>query len=91
MMSPFVGRLDDIQQPGMELIEQIVEIFGNYQIQTEVLVASIRGPVHAVQAARLGADIATMPWSVLQSLAQHPLTDIGLERFMAAWEKVRNR
>ena len=91
MMSPFVGRLDDIQSPGMELIEQIVEIFSNYQVQTEVLVASIRGPLHAVQAARLGADIATMPWPVLKDLAKHPLTDIGLERFMADWEKVRNR
>jgi len=91
MMSPFVGRLDDIQVPGMELIEQIVEIFSNYQVQTEVLVASIRGPLHALQAARLGADIATMPWPVLKDLAKHPLTDIGLERFMADWEKVRNR
>jgi transaldolase len=91
MVSPFVGRLDDIQANGMEVIEQIVEIFSNYDIATEVLVASVRGPLHAVEAARIGADIATMPWSVLQSLAQHPLTDIGIERFLADWEKVRKR
>jgi transaldolase len=91
MVSPFVGRLDDIQAPGMGVIEQIVEIFSNYEISTEVLVASIRGPLHAVEAARLGADIATMPWGVLQSLAHHPLTDIGLERFLADWERVRKR
>jgi transaldolase len=91
MMSPFVGRLDDIQSDGMELIEQIVEIYSNYQIDTEVLVASVRGPLHAAQAARLGADIATMPWSVLQSLAQHPLTDIGLQKFLADWERARQR
>jgi transaldolase len=89
MVSPFVGRLDDIQYPGMELIQQIVEIFGNYTIETEVLVASVRGPMHAVEAARLGADIATMPWSVLQSLALHPLTDIGIKKFLEDWEKAR--
>ncbi len=91
MISPFVGRLDDIQANGMELIAQIVEIFSNYDFETEVLVASVRGPLHAVEAARIGADIATMPWSVLQSLAQHPLTDIGIERFLADWEKARGR
>ncbi len=91
MVSPFVGRLDDIQSPGMELIEQILEIFLNYELGTEVLVASIRGPMHALEAARMGADIATMPWPVLQSLARHPLTDVGIERFLADWEKVKNR
>ena len=91
MVSPFVGRLDDIQTPGMELIEQIVEIFANYEIGTEVLVASIRNPIHVVDAARIGADISTMPWSVFQGLAKHPLTEIGIERFLADWEKVKNR
>jgi len=91
MVSPFVGRLDDIQAPGMELVELIVEIFQNYEIATEVLVASVRHPLHVVAAARIGADIATMPWSVLQTLAKHPLTDIGIERFLADWEKVKNR
>jgi transaldolase len=91
MVSPFVGRLDDIQVDGMELVGQIVEIFSNYDLSAEVLVASVRGPLHAVQAARLGADIATMPWSVLQSLAKHPLTDSGLEKFLADWERIRER
>jgi transaldolase len=91
MVSPFVGRLDDIQAPGMELIEQIVGIFQNYEIATEVLVASVRHPLHVVEAARIGADICTIPWTVLQALAKHPLTDIGIERFLADWEKVKNR
>jgi transaldolase len=91
MVSPFVGRLDDIQAPGMELIQQIIEIFSNYEIGTEVLVASIRNPLHVVEAARMGADIATMPWAVFQSLTRHPLTDAGIERFLADWEKVKNR
>jgi transaldolase len=90
-VSPFVGRLDDIQAVGMELIGQIHQIFGNYEIETEIIVASIRHPVHVVEAATIGADIATMPWNVVQSLAKHPLTDIGIERFLADWEKVRNR
>jgi transaldolase len=90
-VSPFVGRLDDIQAVGMELIEQIRQIFDNYDIDTEIIVASIRHPIHVVEAARIGADIATMPWNVVQSLAKHPLTDIGIERFLADWEKVRNR
>jgi transaldolase len=90
-VSPFVGRLDDIQAVGMEVIEQIHQIFGNYEIGTEIIVASIRHPVHVVEAARIGADIATMPWSVVQSLARHPLTDIGIERFLADWEKIKNR
>ena len=91
MVSPFVGRLDDIQTPGMELIQQILEIFANYEVGTELLVASIRHPLHVLEAARMGADIATMPWAVFQSLAKHPLTDIGIERFLADWEKVKNR
>lgn len=91
MISPFVGRLDDIQTPGMELIGDIVQIFSNYEISTEVLVASIRSPMHVVEAARFGADIATMPPNVLESLSRHPLTDIGIERFLADWEKVKER
>jgi transaldolase len=91
MVSPFVGRLDDIQANGMEMVEQIVDIFSNYDFSTEVLVASVRGPLHAVEAARMGADIATMPWAVLQSLAKHPLTDAGVAQFLADWEKVRKR
>jgi transaldolase len=90
-VSPFVGRLDDIQAVGMELIEQISHIFANYDIDTEVIVASIRNPLHVVDAARIGASICTIPWNVLQSLTKHPLTDIGIERFLADWEKVRNR
>jgi transaldolase len=91
MVSPFVGRLDDIQHVGMEVIEQICHIFSNYEISTEVIVASIRNPTHVVDAARIGADIATIPWNVLQALAKHPLTDIGIERFLADWEKIKER
>ncbi|HXZ25830.1 MAG TPA: fructose-6-phosphate aldolase [Nitrospiria bacterium] len=87
-VSPFIGRLDDISQIGMELIEQIVTIFQNYSFPTEVLVASIRNPTHVVEAALLGADVATMPYAVLQQLAKHPLTDIGLKKFLADWEKM---
>jgi transaldolase len=92
MVSPFVGRLDDIQiDSGMTVIAQIVEIFENYEIGSEVLVASIRNPSHVLESARLGADIATMPMSVLKTLAKHPLTDKGIEQFLADWEKVKNR
>jgi transaldolase len=91
MVSPFVGRLDDIQHVGMEVVEEIVTIFSNYDIASEVLVASIRSPVHVVQAAQIGADIATMPWGVLKSLLKHPLTDRGIEQFLADWEKVKDR
>ena len=87
-VSPFVGRLDDISQPGMELIEEIVQIYRNYGFETEVLVASIRHPLHAVQALLLGADVATLPFNVIAKLAHHPLTDKGLARFLADWEKV---
>jgi transaldolase len=89
--SPFVGRLDDISTDGMELIEQICTIYRNYGFDTQVLVASVRHPMHVVQAALMGADVVTMPAKVIGQLASHPLTDIGLERFLADWEKVRNR
>jgi transaldolase len=87
-ISPFVGRLDDISEDGMALIAQILEIYRNYDFGTQVLVASVRNPLHVVQAARMGADVATIPFSVLAQLAQHPLTDIGLKKFLADWEKV---
>ena len=89
--SPFVGRLDDISTDGMQLIEQICTIYANYGFETEVLVASVRHPIHVVQAALLGAHVATIPAKVIQQLAKHPLTDIGLEKFLADWEKVKNR
>jgi transaldolase len=89
--SPFVGRLDDIASDGMQLIDQICTIYRNYDYETEVLVASVRHPIHVVQAALMGADVVTMPPKVIQQLAAHPLTDIGLERFLADWEKVKNR
>lgn len=89
--SPFVGRLDDIGSDGMQLIDQICTIYRNYDYETEVLVASVRHPIHVVQAAQLGADVVTMPPKVIQQLAAHPLTDSGLERFLADWEKVKNR
>ncbi len=86
-VSPFVGRLDDIATDGMHLIEEIVEIFDNYEFGTEVLVASCRHPIHIVTAARLGADICTCPPAVIDQLFKHPLTDIGLEKFLKDWEK----
>ena len=86
-ISPFVGRLDDISTPGMELIRDIVQIYENYQFKTEVLVASTRSPMHIVEAARMGADICTCPPAVIDSLFNHPLTDIGLKKFLADWEK----
>ncbi|WP_163998125.1 fructose-6-phosphate aldolase [Pyxidicoccus caerfyrddinensis] len=87
-ISPFVGRLDDISQDGMELIATILEIYRNYDFTTQVLVASVRNPVHVLQAARMGADVATLPFSVIAQLAQHPLTDAGIKKFLADWEKV---
>ena len=87
-VSPFVGRLDDISEDGMALIGQILEIYRNYEFSTQVLVASVRNPMHVVQAARMGADVATIPFSVLEQLARHPLTDAGLKKFLADWEKV---
>jgi transaldolase len=88
-VSPFVGRLDDIATSGMGLIQEIVEIYENYQFTTEVLVASTRHPIHIVEAARLGADICTCPAKLIDSLFNHPLTDIGLERFLKDWEKAQ--
>jgi len=88
-VSPFIGRLDDVATDGMELIEQIVEIFDNYEFSTEVLVASVRHPMHVVQAARLGADICTCPAAVVDAMFRHPLTDVGLERFLKDWEKAK--
>lgn len=87
-VSPFIGRLDDIAQEGMDLIDQIVTIYDNYDIETEVLAASIRHPVHVVQAALAGADIVTLPYNVLDKLLNHPLTDLGAEKFRKDWEKV---
>ena len=87
-ISPFVGRLDDISQDGMELVRQILDIFSNYLFETEVIVASIRNPVHVLTAARLGADIATIPFKVIEQLARHPLTDAGIEKFLQDWKKV---
>lgn len=86
-ISPFVGRLDDVAEEGMELIEQIVTIYHNYDFDTKVLVASVRHPIHIVQAGMLGADVATIPFKVLEQLYKHPLTDAGLERFLADWKK----
>jgi transaldolase len=87
-ISPFVGRLDDIGQDGMQLIEDTVQIYDNYPaIKTEVLVASIRHPIHLIQAAKIGAHVATLPPSVIKSLYKHPLTDRGLESFLADWKK----
>jgi transaldolase len=87
-VSPFIGRLDDISQDGMQLIGDIVQIYRNYRFDTKVLVASVRHPVHVLQAAKLGADVATIPFSVIDQLAKHPLTDAGLKKFLADWEKV---
>lgn len=86
-ISPFVGRLDDVGQDGMELIEQIVTMYQNYDFTTKVLVASVRHPIHVVQAGMLGADVATIPFKVLEQLYKHPLTDAGLEKFLADWKK----
>ncbi len=88
-VSPFIGRLDDVSHNGMDLIRQILTIFANYQnLRTQVLVASIRHPVHVVEAALAGADVATMPFTVLSQLVKHPLTDVGLKKFLADWEKL---
>jgi len=87
-ISPFVGRLDDISHVGMDLVEQIITIYENYAFDTEVIVASIRNPIHVLDAALMGADIATIPFKVIQQLIRHPLTDIGLEKFLADWKKL---
>lgn len=88
-VSPFVGRLDDISTPGMELVADIVQIFRNYRFDCEVLAASLRHPLHVVEAAKIGAHIGTMPLGVLQTLLKHPLTDSGLKRFLDDWEKAK--
>jgi len=88
-ISPFVGRLDDISHTGMSLVEQIITIYDNYGFETEIIVASIRNPLHVLEAALMGADIATIPFKVLVQLIKHPLTDIGIERFLKDWDKVK--
>lgn len=91
LVSPFIGRLDDISEDGIGLIADIVQIFQNYKITTQVLVASIRHPRHVVESALIGADIATMPADVLDKLIKHPLTDIGIQKFLDDWEKVKDK
>ena len=86
-ISPFVGRVDDVGNPGMDLIEQIVTVYNNYGFETQVLVASVRHPEHVLQASLLGADVATIPFKVLAQLYKHPLTDVGLDRFLSDWAK----
>ncbi len=88
-VSPFIGRLDDIATSGLELVRQIVEIYDHYEFATEVLVASVRHPMHVVEAARMGADVCTCPAAVIEALFRHPLTDIGLERFLKDWERAQ--
>jgi len=88
-VSPFIGRLDDISHQGMDLVDEIVTIFNNYGFETEVIVASIRHPLHVVEAALMGADIATVPFAVLEKMVKHPLTDIGMEKFLKDWNKVK--
>ena len=88
-VSPFVGRLDDIGNSGMAIVQEIVDLFDNAEYPTEVLVASVRSPIHVIEAARMGADVVTVPSAVIDSLFKHPLTDIGLARFLADWEKAQ--
>jgi transaldolase len=88
-VSPFIGRLDDISHEGMDLIDKIIAIFSNYGLETEVIVASIRHPLHVVDAALVGADIATIPFAVLDKMVKHPLTDAGMEQFLKDWRKVK--
>ena len=90
-VSPFIGRLDDISQTGMDLIEQIMAIFNNYNFESQVIVSSIRHPIHVLEAALIGADVATIPYKVIEQLVKHPLTDIGIERFLTDWKKVPKR
>ncbi len=86
-ISPFVGRLDDISHVGMDLVEQIAQIYANYNYETEIIVASIRNPIHIIEAGLIGADIVTVPFNVIEQLFKHPLTDIGIEKFLADWNK----
>src|SRR5688572_22068259 len=88
-VSPFVGRLDDIGTTGMNLVREIVDIFDNFDFSTEVLVASVRHPIHVIEAARMGADVVTVPAAVIEQCFKHPLTDLGLERFLKDWEKAQ--
>jgi transaldolase len=90
-VSPFVGRLDDISHYGMDLVRQIMTIYNNYGYGTEVIVASIRNPLHVLDAAMAGAHIATIPFNVIDQLAKHPLTDIGIEKFLADWKKLEKK
>ena len=87
-VSPFVGRIDDTGHDGLKLVEDIVQIFMNYAFDTEIIVASTRNPIHVLESAKAGAHIATVPWKLLQQMVKHPLTDIGIEKFLADWEKV---
>ena len=88
-VSPFIGRLDDIGHDGLTVISDIVQIFSNYDISTQVLVASIRHPIHVIESAKLGADVVTLPPEILQKMIHHPLTDKGLDIFLADWEKLK--
>lgn len=88
-ISPFIGRLDDVSTDGMQLIADIVQIYDNYLLETEVLAASVRHPMHVVECAKLGADVATMPLNVIEALLKHPLTDIGLDKFLKDWDKLQ--
>jgi len=90
-VSPFIGRIDDISHKGMDLVREIVTIFRNYQFSTEVIVASIRHPLHVVEAALAGAHVATIPFKVIEKLVKHPLTDVGMEKFLADWETVKRQ
>lgn len=91
MVSPFVGRLDDIGQMGMEMVSQIIQVYQNYDFSTEVLVASVRSPAHIMEAASMGADIATIPFKVLQQITHHPLTDKGIKQFLDDWKKMASK
>ncbi len=88
-VSPFIGRLDDMGQDGMQIVEEIVEIFFNYEIETEIIVASIRHPIHVIQSAMLGADIATIPPAIIRKMTKHALTDVGIKRFLDDWKDVK--
>jgi len=90
-VSPFVGRLDDVGNPGMEIVRDLVTIYSNYSFATQIIVSSVRHPQHVYEAAMLGADVATIPYAVFEKLIKHPLTDVGLEKFLADWEKVKER
>ncbi len=90
-VSPFIGRLDDISHEGMDLVDQMKTIFNNYGLDTEIIVGSVRHPLHVVEAALIGADIATIPFAVLEKMVKHPLTDIGIEKFLKDWNKVKSR